>query len=326
MQTKPLVSFIIPVLNGERYLARCLAAIRQQRWSEEDYEVLILDNGSTDRTHQLIRDAGFTFHLLPTVNVSTLRNYGTRLAHGAYLAFVDADVELSSDWLQQALASFTDRHIVASGCFPGIPHDATWVQHAWDLHQRGQQPMTTPAPTPWLPSMNLMVRCEAFLAVSGFNEQLETAEDVDLCYRLAQHGTILNNPAMRAIHWGEARDVRTFWRKERWRGLGNLSGVLSHGWRWDEVPSLGYPLYIIVAVLGLVLAVATDLWRQQLGGTPLGLVFLVGPALCLAMHTARRANRLSAVPGLFLLYLVYGLARAWAVCRGLTAQRPHTGG
>src|SRR5574341_1403823 len=124
-----------------------------------------------------------------------------------------------------------------------------------------------------------------------FNEQLETTEDVDLCYRIGRRGTILWNPAMEAVHWGEARDIRTFWRKESWRSISNLRGVLSHGLRWDELPSLGYPLYILSCALLFSLSGVFDLWHQQLRLAPLSLVLPGLPALALAADTARRARR-----------------------------------
>src|SRR5262245_27419416 len=61
---KPLVSFIIPVLNGEKDIARFLLSIQNQDCSREEYEVLIIDNDSTDRTHQIVRDLGFDIQVL----------------------------------------------------------------------------------------------------------------------------------------------------------------------------------------------------------------------------------------------------------------------
>ena len=89
--------------------------------------------------------------------------------------------------------------------------------------------------------MAFIVRRNEFLTSGGFAEDLETAEDVDLCYRLGQQGTILYNPSMEAVHWGEDPDLATFWSKEVWRGKGSLKGIFAHGMRWDELPSIGYP-------------------------------------------------------------------------------------
>jgi GT2 family glycosyltransferase len=166
--------------------------------------------------------------------------------------------------------------------------------------------------------MNLLVRRDDDTAVSGFNEDLITAEDVDLCYRLGQRGTVLYNAGMEAIHWGEAGDLRTFLRKEVWRGMGNLKGILSHGLRWDELPSLGYPLYIICIGLTLWPALFIAIWRQQSLWFPLWLVFLCLPALLLAAKTAWQSHRLRAMPKLFLLYLLYGVARAYAIIKAWT--------
>jgi len=311
----PTVSFIIPVLNGERYIERCLLSIKNLISPVYTYEVIIMDNGSTDKTHQIIATLGFQFHVIKGVNVSALRNQGTKQANGRYFAFVDSDVELSPSWLESALNSFSDNTVVASGCFPRVPPDATWVQATWDIHQSQRQSITTKQTVAWLPSMNLVVRREDFLRIVGFDEDLETAEDVDLCYRLGSRGTILYKPAMEAIHWGEAQDLKTFWRKEIWRGSGNLKGILSHGLRWDELPSLGYPLYVLMVTLLCMAAPPIDLWHWRILLMPFGLFALTLPAMCLAINTAYRTQRLEALPKLFVLYLIYGLARAYSIAR-----------
>jgi glycosyltransferase involved in cell wall biosynthesis len=308
-----LVSFIIPVLNGEKDIGRCLESIRNQKFPSEEYEVIVIDNGSTDRTHQIVRGCGFTIQVIPGVSVAALRNRGVAVSSGEYLAFVDADVELRPFWLQNGLTAFEDRQVAAAGCFPKVPEPPTWVQQIWDVHQRGDQRQSGRRQVEWLPSMNILVRRDMFAKVSGFNEQLDTAEDVDLCYRLGQLGSILCVPAMEAIHWGEARDLQMFWRKEVWRGKGNIPGVFAHGLRWDELPSLGYPIYILCLLLLLSLSCVLDLSNRQFALTFFSLGLLILPALVLAIATMRRARQPNALPGLFLLYLVYGFARAYSI-------------
>ena len=313
-----LVSFIIPVLNGERYIARCLAAIRKQEMARDDYEVIIIDNGSTDATQEIVRTLGFRLNVVRNATVGGLRNAGVNLSKGEFLAFVDADVEVAPHWLKNGLAALQSSDVVAAGCFPHVPRPATWVQRHWELHQRGNNVKGAVA---WLPSMNLLMRRDVFEKVRGFNANLETAEDVDLCYRASEYGIIVNDPSMDAVHWGEARDLKTFWRKEVWRGLGNVAGVVSHGLRRDELPSVGYPLYIICVLMILTLTVV---FPYSIGGVPLApLAFgiLVLPAFLLALKTIHRSRSLGALPGLFLLYLVYGLARAYSILRPRSMSR-----
>jgi len=314
---KPKVAFVIPVLNGERDLSRCLASIQALSSLQDRHEVIVMDNGSTDRTTQIVRELGFDYCVIPNVHVSSLRNEGVARTRGEFVAFIDADVELAPGWLERGLAVFDDPQVVAAGCFPGVPAEGTWVQKTWDIHQRGRRCGETPTTISWLPSMNLIVRRQDFLAVSGFNEQLRTVEDVDLCYRIAQRGTILWNPGMEAIHWGEARDLRTFWRKESWRSSSNFNGLFSHGLCWDELPSLGYPLYVLAGVILFGLGGVIDLLYKQFLLIPLGLTMLVLPAAALAVNTARLSNQSSHIFELFVLYLTYGLARACAIIRAL---------
>jgi glycosyltransferase involved in cell wall biosynthesis len=318
---KPLVSFVVPVLNGESHLAKCLLSLRNLDFPTEAYEVWVMDNGSTDHTHKILKSLGFAFQVVPKVSISSLRNRAAKVAQGEYLAFVDSDVEVAPQWLKAGLAAFREREIVAVGCIPGVPSGANWVQQSWDLHQTGRQCNSRLTPVSWLSSMNLIVRREDFLAVSGFAEQLQTAEDVDLCYRLGRRGTLLYHPGMQAVHWGEARDLRVFWRKEVWRGMGNLKGVLSHGFRWDELPSLGYPLYVLYLSLLLGIGLFIDLRHQQIFWTPLFAAFLILPALCLALSTSWRSQRFSSIHKLFLLYFVYGCARAWSVTKSCVICR-----
>lgn len=313
----PLVSFVIPVLNGEKYIGRCLAAIQKQKWQDGQYEVIVLDNGSTDKTLEIVQELGFSCEVVTNLHVSGLRNHGVLKAKGQYLAFVDSDVEILPGWIANGMKAFQQTEVVAAGCFPGIPSNSTWVQHAWDLHQRMRHLSNSMKPIRWLPSMNLIVKREAFLAIKGFNEKLPTAEDVDLCYRLGERGIILCHPGMNAVHWGEAPDLRTFWRKEVWRGLGNLQGVFSHGFRWDELPSIGYPIYILMLLVLFCLGSLSDFWRGQIFIIPLALILLVPPPLFLAARTTFVAKAPLYLPHLFLLYMLYGFARAYALGQSL---------
>jgi cellulose synthase/poly-beta-1,6-N-acetylglucosamine synthase-like glycosyltransferase len=308
------VSFIIPTLNEEKHIAACLNSIQNQVLSSEECEVLVVDNGSTDKTQQIVRDLGFNIEVIPGVSVATLRNRGAMSAHGEYLAFVDADVELMPTWLHSGLTVFKDPDVVAAGCFPTPPQPATWVQQTWDLHQRSRQ--AEGLAVSWLPSMNLLVRRDIFFKVGGFNPRLETAEDVDLCYRIGKHGTILCVLAMEAIHRGEARDLRMFWRKEVWRGTGNIKGLLSHGFRLEELPSIGYPLYILCGTILFSLTCSMELGRGQFAYVPLVFTLLVLPASALALNTSWRIRQPKTLPRLFLLYLVYGVARSYSMVKG----------
>src|SRR5262245_8378083 len=71
---KPLVSFVIPVLNGEKDIGRCLASIRNLECAVEEYEIIVVDNGSTDRSRQIIKESGVEAYVFPKLRVGALRN------------------------------------------------------------------------------------------------------------------------------------------------------------------------------------------------------------------------------------------------------------
>lgn len=316
-RSTPALSIVIPVFNEEAVIARCLMSVRNLDCESERYEVMIVDNGSTDRTHHVIRDLGFSFVVIPNVNVATLRNRGAGASRGEFLAFVDADIELAPYWVETGLAAFRDPNIVATGCFPEAPRSGTWVQRTWDLQQRGSEECQQVRTVSWLPSANLIVRRDAFLAIGGFDEALETGEDVDLGYRLGERGRLLNNPQMTATHWGADSDLKTFWYKEIWRGAGTLQGIFRHGIRLAELPSIGYPLYVFLLLCALVFAIGIDLSRGSLVAVPISLFVLVLPAMALSLYTAAHAGKMSLALHLCLLYLVYGCARAYALIRSV---------
>jgi glycosyltransferase involved in cell wall biosynthesis len=312
-----LVSFVIPVLNGENDIGRCLSSIRKLDFPGDAFEIIVVDNGSTDETPRVVQEFDVALHRFPSLHVGGVRNRGVSLSRGEYIAFVDADVELMPQWLRTGLPMFDDRRLVAIGCFPRVPCAATWVQRTWDVHQRRRWSAAEKTKVAWLPSMNLIVRRDAFLSIGGFNESLETAEDVDLCYRLARYGTILSVPAMEAVHWGEAADLRTFGRKEVWRGIGNLAGVVNHGFRWDELPSIAYPLYVLGMLHVLVITLFMMVQGWQLKLIPINLLLLGLPAFVFAAVTSYKAKQFGAVAKLFLLYFVYGVARAYSLAGSL---------
>lgn len=147
-------------------------------------------------------------------NIGALRNYGARLAKGQICVFMDSDVELSPNWLQRGLNGLKGQDVVAIAGPRCMPHDPTWVQRVWNLHRQTPESHDMVIPVKWHPTMAFMIWRSRFLEISGFNETLETAEDVDLGYRLSKIGQLLFDPSMRAIHLGEDPDLKTFWRKE----------------------------------------------------------------------------------------------------------------
>jgi phosphoglycolate phosphatase/putative hydrolase of the HAD superfamily len=157
--------------------------------------------------------------------------------------------------------------------------------------------------------MNLFVRKEAFDRLSGFNERLETCEDVDLCFRLKKQGRIVSDDRIRVFHRGEAADIRHFFRKERWRGLGNTAGVASHGISLKEMPTLMLPAYFGL-FLPAAATVALLFWKWS--GLALMLILFTAPSAAALFKVRKKIH--TPIDGILLAVLlqVYFAARTAA--------------
>lgn len=236
----PFVSVVIPAYNEEKLLPRCLSSLSELDYPRDRLEVIVVDNGSQDRTQTIAQSQGAVLLIDESRTVAGLRNIGAKNANGELLAFVDADCLVAADWLQKAVPYFHDPKTAAWGAPPEPPSPPTWVQSAWYLVRKKAEPVQA---VEWLESMNLFVRKPLFDSLGGFNESLITCEDVDFCYRLHAHGRIVADAGIRVVHLGEAATVRDFIRKEIWRAKGNFQGIKSHGLSLKELPSLFIPLY-----------------------------------------------------------------------------------
>lgn len=98
-------SIIIPVYNSEKHIERCLKSFCNQTIAKTKYELIIIDDGSFDDSHNIIskfpfEDIKYTFKRIENRGVGFARNLGISLAKGRYLIFVDSDDEVSENYLE----------------------------------------------------------------------------------------------------------------------------------------------------------------------------------------------------------------------------------
>jgi GT2 family glycosyltransferase len=314
------MTFIIPVRNDAARLRRCLESIRRNEMSVGAIDVVVVDNGSTDESPEVARAARARVLVVPGVRVAELRNRGASLSGNDVLAFVDADHEISADWVQVAVQSFNDPSVGAVGALCHPPSDGTWVQRTYDLlrtHPRGTRD------TEWLGAGNMAVRRAAFDRVGGFDTRLEASEDVALSQSLRQAGyRLLSNDRLFSVHFGDPRDLRELFVSEMWRGRNNLQVAFRTRPTLRSLPGILIPVLDLALLAGAAVAV--------LFGGPQR-VLLMGAAVLgiLSLSTLRTARMLLRFerPGLkglvqtFMVALVYDFARALA----LVVRKQHRG-
>ena len=99
-QMNKLISIIVPLYNKDQYIKRCLLSILNQTYN--DFEIIIINDGSTDNSEQIVRELNnkkIRFYTTNNKGVSHARNFGIREAKGEYVCFVDADDYVSPNYL-----------------------------------------------------------------------------------------------------------------------------------------------------------------------------------------------------------------------------------
>lgn len=326
------VSVIIPVLNEEAVIGRCLDALAQSTLSRKSLEVLVVDNGSTDRTLKVV--AGFSERLRlrvlqkAGVNISALRNLAAAEARGEILAFLDADCLASPEWLERALAHLDGQSERIVGSRYAIPADSSWVGRAW--YGIGHAPVD--GDVAYVPSGDLLIRRSTFCQLGGFNEALATSEDCEFCLRARNAGLPVRAAVELAVtHLGTPQTLAQFYRKHRWHGTHVARVFAKNRKSGAHLRAVAFALYTLgccgAGLAGLAMAL---FFRQYI-------LLIMASSGMIAVSLGCGIRKLRGVRGrefwsnllpFTALYIVYGLARASALLaagRGSRTETPGTG-
>ena len=185
-----VLSVIVPVKDGLPLLCEQLQALISQRCCHR-WEIIVADNGSSDRTAEVVDGYIPRNPRLRLVDASSVigpgatRNLGARCARGDILAFCDADDVVYPGWVESWVSALEDAD-VAGG-----------LSDYWSLNPVPPPLVRVPRPPPAgrqfgfleaAGSGNMAVRREAFESVGGFDEDLLVGEDTDLSWRLQLAG------------------------------------------------------------------------------------------------------------------------------------------
>jgi GT2 family glycosyltransferase len=305
----PLVSVVIPVRNDARRLQVCLESIKANDYPADRIELIVVDNGSTDNSVRVARQAGATVLSIAGVSVAELRNRGAACARGEILAFVDADHAINTNWIAAAVAILSTDDVAAAGAPYLPPSGANWVQCRYNLLREHRE---STSEVEWLGGGNLAMSRAVFDRAGGFDPSLEACEDVDLCMRIrACGGRILNAPALRCAHFGDPSTLWALFVGELWRGRNNLR-VTFRGRRSPRtLASATIPLLGLLGLLSATVLVALG-WGQaaMLSASVLPLLAALRAATMVARDRPRTPIR---TVQSFLVALVYDAARALAI-------------
>lgn len=199
-KSTPKVSVLMSVYNGSRYLEESVESILNQTFT--DFEFIIIDDGSTDESLSILKhysqqDSRIQLITQPNIGLTKTLNKALALAQGEFIARMDAD-DISMPERFDRQVEYLENHpnCVALGCdvlqidMDGAPICQMGVLLAHNeieaqlLQGRGGV-IRHPA---------VMMRRDALVAIAGYRDNFQTAQDLDLYLRLAERGKLANLP------------------------------------------------------------------------------------------------------------------------------------
>lgn len=224
----PRISAVVCVHNGAPWIRECLGGLT--RLNYPDYEVIVVDDGSTDATAAIVQEFDVRFIRTRNEGLSNARNTGIAAADGEIVAFIDADAWPDEDWLTHLALAFESTDAAGVGgpniAPPGVSVKAACIANApgGPVHV-----LRTDREAEHIPGCNMAFRKSALEAIGGFDPIFRVAgDDVDVCWRMQERGWTLGF-APAAVVWHHPRDsIGAFVRQQR--GYGAAEALLEAKW------------------------------------------------------------------------------------------------
>ena len=175
-------SIVIPAFNEEKLIGAALGSVHRAMASvpgaDGEYEIVVCDNNSTDRTAEIAREHGARVVFEPVNQIAKARNAGGNAAEAEWLVFLDADSEVSAELMAAVWARMDDPRIMGGGALVHTDSKDYSFRLATGFWNWLSRTMT------WTAGSFIYCRRTAFLKIGGFNTDLFVAEDVDFSRRL----------------------------------------------------------------------------------------------------------------------------------------------
>ncbi|MEJ2209231.1 MAG: glycosyltransferase [Anaerolineae bacterium] len=321
----PTYSVIVPAYNAAATLDACLAALARQTVTAAGYEVLVVDDGSSDDTAAVARRHGVLLLPLAHAGAAAARNAGARRARGDILLFTDADCEPLPDWIEQMSAPFVDPAVVGVKGAYLTRQSSLVARFAQAEYEEKYRRLARQDRIDFVDTYAAAYRRDLFLAHGGFDPHFVLDEDQEFSFRLARAGhKLVFAPGARVYH----QHRRTAWDYFRRKlGIG----------RWKVEVHARYPARALrdsytpwsqklqILLLPLIGAAATAATLGRLRWRAVGTLAALELTSTLPLAwIARRQGWAVALAAPFLALLraaALALGLAWGLAAALTRRR-----
>ena len=186
-----LISVVIPARNEAGNIGFCVNSVKCQ--SLKPFEILVVDNASTDKTGEIARFWGAKVINCFKVGRGAARNEGVNQAEGELIAFIDADCQAAPNWLEELVKELSYLSFYYDGVAGNVYafNRTRKVAKIIELLTKDK---------PHYATWNILYRKKAIIEAGGFNEDLLSSEDTDLAHRILKKGCIGYTPKAVVYH------------------------------------------------------------------------------------------------------------------------------
>ena len=224
----PKISVVVCSHNGTRTIRDTLQWL--DRLVYPSYEVIVVDDGSTDDTAAIAGRFGVRVISTPNNGLSHARNLGLAAATGEIVAYIDDDAYPDPHWLTYLAQAFrTTDHAGIGG--PNIPPPGDGPIAACVANAPGGpvHVLLSDEVAEHIPGCNMAFRKDRLRAIGGFDPRFRRAgDDVDVCWRLQERGWTLGFSAAAMVWHHRRNSIRAYWRQQI--GYGDAEALLERKW------------------------------------------------------------------------------------------------
>lgn len=212
MSDRPFCSVVIPAFNEEQHIEASLSSLVNQSYPRDRYEIIVVDNGSTDRTSEIASAHADLIISKPDGNVGAVRNFGIANASGEVIICTDADCVVTSDWIGTGVTLLEKhpQHAFGGGLRPR--ENARWIEKYWILNESGRSTQQRA-----LMGSSIFMWKRNLEQLGDFSETMTSGEDTDLYERALANGVeVTISPELSVAHLGCPETPRDFITRQIW--------------------------------------------------------------------------------------------------------------
>ncbi|MGX9728685.1 MAG: glycosyltransferase [Candidatus Electronema sp. VV] len=217
----PELSVIIPAWNAEKTLPLCLEALKRQTVARDRFEVIVVDDGSSDSTAEIARRCAARCHSQENQGPAAARNKGVSLAQGSLIFFTDADCVPDPTWLEEMAAPFARPDVAAVKGAYRTEQTSLVARFAQLEFEERFRMLARRDSIDMVDTYSAGFRKEIFEVLGGFDTRFPEAnnEDTEFSYRMAEAGhRMVFAPKAVVRHLNHPDSVRRYFRLKFGRG------------------------------------------------------------------------------------------------------------